>query len=87
MREAQPYNPALSPQPCAEAFGPGPAERCGSCANLRAVHVQRGGNGLVDPFPRDLTTVYYCCIDGAARHVTSPACSRFEEAPLVGVLP
>lgn len=60
--------------PCLSVYGPGPEGwRCGSCANVSAVHVQtRMGQ----------RTIYYCCLDGQAKRVTWPACERFIEAPL-----
>jgi hypothetical protein len=70
-----PYNPAQALTSCIDAFGPGQEGwRCGSCANLQAISVEGA-------------TIYYCCIDGAARQVTSAACSRFEEAPLAREIP
>lgn len=63
------HQPEWLENPCLGAYGPGPEGwRCGSCANVSAVHVgTRVGH----------RTIYYCCIDGEVKRVTWPACERF----------
>ena len=71
---------SVTDSPSVARYGRGPdGWRCGSCANLRAVGIERPQN-------RAPQTIYSCCLVGQPRRVTWPACSRFILAPIAVVL-